>query len=116
MGLILFATGIGSEIFLAVRNWMGHIRGGLAMATTGACAAMGTFTGSGMACTAVMAQVAYPEMKKAGYQKELALGVVAASGTLAMIIPPSIALVIYAILAEISIGKMLIAGFIPELS
>ena len=113
MGLVLFETGIGPEIFAALRNWFGHLPGGLAIATTGACAAMGTFTGSGYACTAVMAKVAYPEMRKYGYQKTLSFGVIASSGTLAMIIPPSIMLVIYAILAEVSISEALIAGFIP---
>lgn len=113
MGMVVFEAGIGREIFTALRNWVGNLPGGLGVATTGTCAAMGTFTGSAMATTILMAKVAYPEMRRFGYQKELSFGVVASSGTLAMIIPPSAQLVIFAILTDISIGKMLIAGVIP---
>ena len=113
MGVVLFVCGIGEEIFKGALAWFGHIRGGLAAATTAACAAIGTTTGSAAATTALMARVAYPEMKNAGYQPRLALGVIAASGTIASMIPPSILIVIFAVLAELNVGKMLVAGFIP---
>ena len=113
MGLTLFHCGVGGEIFTAARNWLGHLPGGLAASTTAACAAMGTCTGSSAATAAVMSEIAYPEMRKAGYDSKLSLGVVAASGTIAAMIPPSVPIVIYAILAEQSIGKLLIAGIIP---
>ena len=111
MGLILFYCGVGEEIFTAVRNWVGHFRGGLAIATTAACAAFGTCTGSSQATAAIMAKIAYPEMRKAGYQPELAFGVVAASGTIAAMIPPSITIVLYGVIARLGVGKVLIAGF-----
>ncbi len=111
MGVILIECGIGDEIFTAMRQWLGHVPGGLAVATTAACAALGTCTGSSQAATAVMARMAYPEMRKYGYQPELAFGVVAASGTIAAMIPPSIEIVVYGTMAKLGVGRVLIAGF-----
>ncbi len=113
MGVIFFECGVGKEIFSTVRQWLGHITGGLAAATSGACALLGTMTGSGWATAAVMSKIAYPEMRRYGYQPDLALAVCASSATVAMLIPPSIVLVVLAILAEVSVGKVLLAGFIP---
>lgn len=112
-GLVIFACGIGEEIFIALRRWLGHFPGGLAASTTAACALMGTCTGSSIATTALMAKVAYPQMRQYKYAPSMAFGVVASSGTLASIIPPSIVIVIYAVMANQSIGELLIAGLIP---
>ena len=112
-GLLLFACGIGEEIFVALRQWLGHFPGGLAASTSAACAVMGTCTGSSIATTALMAKVAYPQMRHYKYAPSLSFGVVASSGTLASIIPPSVIVVIYGIIANQSIGDLLIAGLIP---
>jgi len=113
MGIIVFEARIGGDIFYAVRLWMGHFAGGIAAATSGACALIGTMTGSGAATAALMSKVAYPEMVKYNYDKTFSLQTCAASSTAAMMVPPSIAIVVYAILAEVSIGKALLGGFIP---
>ncbi len=113
MGLIIFVVGIGEEIFYAMRQWMGHLPGGVAAATSAACALIGTMTGSGFATAALMSKVAYPEMRKYNYEPALSLAVCAASATVAMMIPPSVLLVQYAILAEASIARVLMAGVIP---
>ena len=115
MGLILFECGVGAEIFTAMRQWVGHFRGGLAIATTAASAALGTCTGSSQATAAVMAKIAYPEMRRYGYQPDLSLGVVAASGTIAAMIPPSITIVLFGVMAQLRVGPVLIAGFIGGL-
>ncbi|MFC1534106.1 TRAP transporter large permease [Thermodesulfobacteriota bacterium] len=113
MGLIFSECGVGEEIFASIKYWLGHFPGGLAAATTAACAAIGTTTGSAAAATVLMGKVAYPEMRRFGYDKGLSVGVIASAGTIAMMIPPSLMVVVYAILAEQSVGKLLIAGFIP---
>jgi tripartite ATP-independent transporter DctM subunit len=113
MGLLLFESGIGDQIFSAVRAWVGHLPGGLAASVIGTCALFGTITGSSSAATAVVGKMSYPQMRRARYQKGLAVGAIAAGGPLASMIPPSIVLVYVAILAEVSIGKVLVAGFIP---
>jgi len=113
MGLILFECLIGEEIFRAVRQWMGHFRGGIAAATSAACAVIGTTTGSATATTALMSKVAYPEMRKYDYEPDLSLAVCAASGTVAVMIPPSVVLVVYAIIAETSVGQCLLGGLLP---
>jgi tripartite ATP-independent transporter DctM subunit len=113
MGMVIFECGIGEEIFQAVRNWTGHFSGGIAAATSGACAFLGTMTGSGAASAALMAKVAYPEMVKYDYDKPLSLATCAASSTAAMMIPPSTHIVVLAILASESIGACLMAGIIP---
>ena len=113
MGLFFSVCGVGEEMFGALRKWFGHLPGGLAVCTAGFCAVFGTCTGSSVATTAIMAKLAYPEMRRHKYDRSLAFGVVSASGTLASLIPPSFIIVIYAVMAEQSIGKVLIAGFIP---
>jgi tripartite ATP-independent transporter DctM subunit len=112
-----FATkgGMNRALFHAARAWMGHWRGGLAVATIGGCAAFGAICGSSLATAATISQVAYPEMRRAGYSPALATGTLAAGGTLGILIPPSVILVIYAIYTEQSIGTMFVAAVIPGL-
>jgi len=112
-----FATkgGMNRALFRCARAWMGHWRGGLAVATIGGCAAFGAICGSSLATAATMSQVAYPEMRRAGYSPALATGTLAAGGTLGILIPPSVILVIYAIYTEQSIGTMFVAAVIPGL-
>ncbi len=113
MGQVTFHTGMSSKLFHAAYCWMSWIRGGLAMATVGACAAFGTICGSGPATAATMAAVALPEMRRFKYNDALAAGVVASGGGLGMLIPPSVVFIVYGILTEQSIGKLFIAGIIP---
>ncbi|MBX9702416.1 MAG: TRAP transporter large permease [Acetobacteraceae bacterium] len=112
-----FATrgGLNRALFRAARAWMGHWRGGLAVATVGGCAAFGAICGSSLATAATMSQVAGPEMRRHGYSPALATGTLAAGGTLGILIPPSVILVIYAIYTEQSIGILFVAAVIPGL-
>ena len=113
MGQFAFISDISSDIYKTVYNWMGHLRGGLAMATILACAFFAAVSGSSLATGATMGMVAIPEMLKYKYDPRLATGCVAAGGTLGILIPPSIGFVIYGILTEQSIGKLLMAGLLP---
>jgi C4-dicarboxylate transporter, DctM subunit len=113
MGQFAFISGISTDIYKTVYNWMGHFRGGLAMATVLACAFFAAVSGSSLATGATMGMVAIPEMLKYEYDPSLATGCVAAGGTLGILIPPSIGFVIYGILTEQSIGKLLMAGLLP---
>lgn len=112
-----FAThgGMNSRLFRAALSWFGHWRGGLAMATIGGCAAFGAICGSSLATAATMSKVALPEMRRAGYSAALATGTLAAGGTLGILIPPSIILVIYAVYTEQSVGALFVAAVIPGL-
>jgi len=113
MGYFAYFAGITSDVFKAARNWVGHFPGGLALATTFGCAGFAACTGASLASAAVMGKVAIPEMQKYGYDNRLATGSVAAGGTLAVLIPPSIPLVLFGIITDQSIGVLLIAGVIP---
>jgi C4-dicarboxylate transporter DctM subunit len=113
MGQVAFHGGISRRLFDAAYHWLGPLPGGLAMATVGACTAFGALCGSGPATTATMALVALPEMKRYKYSMEMACGVVAAGGTIGMMIPPSVVFIVYAIMTEESIGKLFIAGVVP---
>jgi tripartite ATP-independent transporter DctM subunit len=113
MGELAFQGGLGPVIFTAVSKWMGRLHGGMAMATTAACAFFGAISGSSMAAMLVFSKMAIPEMMQRGYSKVLAGGVVAASGTLAVLIPPSGTMVLYCIFTEVSLGRLMIAGVIP---
>ncbi len=115
MGQFAFVSGISQDIYKAVHNWMGHLRGGLAMATIVACSGFAAICGSSLATGATMAKVAVPEMRKYGYDLSLATGCVAAGGTLGILIPPSIGFIIYGLLTEESIGKLFMAGILPGL-
>ena len=113
MGYYAYYAGLTDEIFQTARQWVGHLHGGLAIATVFGCAGFAACTGASTASAAIMGRVAIPEMRKYGYHPRLAAGVVAASGTLASLIPPSVILVIYGIITEQSIGALLVGGFIP---
>lgn len=113
MGQIAFHGGISRRLFDAAYHWLGPLRGGLAMATVGACTAFGAICGSGPATTATMALVALPEMKRYKYSMELGCGAVAAGGSIGMMIPPSVVFIVYAIMTEQSIGRLFIAGIMP---
>jgi tripartite ATP-independent transporter DctM subunit len=115
MGQVAFHAGISKRLFHAAYCWLGMLRGGLAMATVGACAGFGAICGSGPATAATMASVALPEMKRYRYDMELASGTVAAAGGLGMLIPPSVVFIVYGILTEQSIGKLFLAGVLPGL-
>ena len=110
-----FAThgGLSRSLFRFVSAFMGHWRGGVAMASVGACAGFGAICGSSLATAATMGHVALPELKRLGYAGSLATGTLAAGGTLGIMIPPSVPLVIYAILTQESIGKLFMAAVLP---
>ncbi|MGE0310082.1 MAG: TRAP transporter large permease [Lautropia sp.] len=112
-----FATrgGLNTALFRAARAWFGHWRGGLAVATIGGCGAFGAICGSSLATAATMSQVAGPEMRRHGYSPALATGTLAAGGTLGILIPPSVILVIYAVYTEQSIGALFVAAIVPGL-
>ncbi|MEO6273209.1 MAG: TRAP transporter large permease [Rhodoferax sp.] len=112
-----FATngGLSKALFRCAAAFIGHFRGGLAMAATGACAGFGAICGSSLATAATMGQVALPELRAHGYSGRLATGTLAAAGTLGILIPPSVPLVIYAVLTQESIGKLFVAAVIPGL-
>jgi len=113
MGQFATKSGMSGALFQAASDWLGHRKGGVAMATVGACAGFGAVCGSSLATASTMGQVALPEMRKRGYSDSLSTGVLAAGGTLGILIPPSIILVIYAILAQQNIVKMFVAALIP---
>jgi len=113
MAHILFVTGIGKDLFDFAARCLGHLRGGLAMATVGASAGFASVNASSLATTATMGLVALPEMRKYGYSDRLATGAVAAGGTIGSLIPPSGMFIIYGILTETSIGDLFKAGIIP---
>jgi len=110
-----FAThgGLSKALFRFVSAYMGHRRGGVAIAAIGACAGFGAICGSSLATAATMGQVALPELRRFGYSGSLATGALAAGGTLGIMIPPSVPLVIYAILTQESIGKLFMAAIVP---
>jgi tripartite ATP-independent transporter DctM subunit len=113
MGQFAGLGGMSQSLFRAANAWLGHRKGGVAMAAIGACAGFGAICGSSLATAATMAQVALPELKRYGYSGGLATGTLAAGGTLGILIPPSVVLVIYAILAEQNIAKLFVAAFVP---
>ena len=113
MGQFATRAGLGHSLFDSARAWVGHRRGGLAISTICGCAAFGSICGSSFATAATMASVALPEMRRCGYSGALATGSLAAGGTLGILIPPSVILVIYAIITEQSIGKLFFAALIP---
>lgn len=113
IGFLAFYAGLTTGAFRAARAWLGWAPGGLATATVFATAGFAAVSGASTATAAVFARIAIPEMLQYGYNKRLAAGVVAAGGTLASLIPPSAILVIYGVIVEQSIGRLLLAGFIP---
>lgn len=115
MGSLATQAGLTTDLYRAAYAWFGGLRGGLAMATTMASAAFGAASGSTLVNAAVFTKLAMPEMVRFGYDKRLSAGCIAASGTLASLIPPSILMVVYAIITEQSVARLLIAGLIPGL-
>ena len=115
MGNFVARAGLAHELFQAAYAFIGHVRGGLAHATVAACAGFGAICGSSIATAATMSKVAYPSMRKLGYSDSLSTGVMAAGGTLGIMIPPSTIMVIYGIITETNIGKLFAAGVIPGL-
>jgi len=113
MGQLAYHSGISKRLFDAAYKFIGHWPGGLAIATIGACAGFAAICGSTNATAATMAAVALPEMKRYNYKPELATGVVAAGGSLGILIPPSVIFIVYGILTEQSIGKLFVAGVLP---
>ncbi|HHU94175.1 MAG TPA: TRAP transporter large permease [Alcaligenaceae bacterium] len=113
MGNIAAHGGLSSRLFQATSAFLGHHRGGMAMSAVGACAGFGAICGSSLATAATMGRVALPELRKHNYSPALATGALAAGGTLGVLIPPSVALVIYAILAEQNVAVMFVAAMVP---
>ena len=113
MGNFVTRAGMSRELYRAAYTFVGHLRGGLAMATVLACAGFGAICGSSIATAATMTKVAYPSMREHGYSDELAAGSIAAGGTLGILIPPSTIMVIYGIMTETNIGKLFAAGILP---
>ncbi|RKT27700.1 tripartite ATP-independent transporter DctM subunit [Roseovarius halotolerans] len=113
IGFLAHAAGLTDAAFRAAKAWVGHLPGGLGIATVFAAAAFAAVSGATTATSAVFARTALPEMLKAGYSPRISAGVVASAGTLSALIPPSAILVIYAIIVEQSVGRLLLAGFIP---
>ncbi|MBS4011136.1 MAG: TRAP transporter large permease [Roseovarius sp.] len=113
IGYLAYYAGLTQALFEAAKRWIAWVPGGLAVSTVFATAGFAAVSGASVATAAVFARIAIPEMLKIGYDKRFAAGVVAASGTLASLIPPSALLVIYAIIVEQDVGKLLLAGFVP---
>lgn len=115
MGSFCFSAGISEDLYRGIHKWLGHLRGGLATATVVACACFAAISGSSLATVATMGKVAMPEMRRYNYSAALATGAIAAGGSMGILIPPSVILIIYGIITEQSIGKLFLAGFIPGL-
>jgi C4-dicarboxylate transporter DctM subunit len=113
MGSLVSVSGMSRELFRAANAWVGHLPGGMAIATVLACAGFAAINGSSVASAATMTQVALPEMRRAGYDAGLSAGVVAAGGTLGIMIPPSVMFILYAILTETDVASLFIAGILP---
>ncbi|MFC2040225.1 TRAP transporter large permease [Chloroflexota bacterium] len=113
MGMLAQAGGQSDNIYNTLRLWVGKVRGGLAIATVGACTAFGTVCGSSLVTATVFAQVSAPEMRRQGYEKKFAYAVSTASGMIGMLIPPSVMIVVYAELVEESVGALLVTGAVP---
>ena len=113
MGSVASRAGLSRELYGAFYAWFGAFRGGLALATIGACGAFAAICGSSVATAATMSQVSLPEMQRYRYAESLATGSIAAGGIIGILIPPSVVLVLYGILTETSIGDLFIAGFLP---
>jgi C4-dicarboxylate transporter DctM subunit len=115
MGVFATNSGMSRELFRAGHAWFGGFRGGLALSTISACAGVAAICGSSVATAATMTKVALPEMKRFGYRDDIATGVIAAGGTLGILIPPSVVLAVYAYITEQDIGRLFIAGVVPGL-
>ncbi len=115
MGVIVSRSGMSRELFRAAASWLGHLPGGMAMATVFACGGFSAINGSAIATATTMTTVALPEMRRFGYDPGLSMGVIAAGGTLGPMIPPSVLFVLYGILVDEDISRLFIAGVLPGL-
>lgn len=115
MGAFASTAGMSADLFSAGRAWLGHRKGGLALASIAACAGFAAINGSSVATAATMTQVALPEMRKSGYEPGFSAGLIAAGGTLGIMIPPSVIFVLYGIMTETDITKLFAAGVVPGL-
>ena len=113
MGAFASASGMSRELFRASNTFLGHLRGGLGIATIAACGGFAAICGSSVATAATFSKVAYPEMRQFGYPQSFATGVIAAGGSLGIMIPPSTVFAVYGLITEQDIGKLFIAGIIP---
>lgn len=113
MGTLVSVSGMSRELFRAARAFLGHLPGGMAIATVMACGGFAAINGSSVATAATMTQVALPEMRRAGYDPGISAGVIASAGTLGIMIPPSVMFILYAILTETDIASLFIAGVLP---
>jgi len=113
MGYVAGEAGLNESLYRACNAWLGHRRGGLALATIGGCGAFAAICGSSLATAATMAQIALPEMRRYKYSDKLATGALAAGGTIGILIPPSVIMVIYGLMTETSISALFLAGFVP---
>jgi len=113
MGEFCYFSGISKDLYDAVSKWIGSIRGGLAMATVGACGLFAAVCGDSIATAVTMGKIAYPEMKRYKYDDKIAAASIVAGGTIGVLIPPSLSFILYGILTETSIGHLFIAGIIP---
>jgi C4-dicarboxylate transporter, DctM subunit len=113
MGEFAHYTGASTDAYSTCYKWLGNLTGGLAMAVTAACALFGACSGSSIAAASTMARISYPELKKFGYDRGFSAALIAASGSLAVLIPPSVILILYAMLTNTSLVRLLLAGFIP---
>ena len=113
MGQFAARAGLSQALFATANAWLGQFRGGIAMAAVGGCAGFGAITGSSLATAATMGQVALPELKRYNYAGSLATGALAAGGTLGILIPPSIVLIIYAVMVEANVATLFLAAFLP---
>jgi len=113
MGVFVARSGMAEDLYDACYKWLGHFRGGLALATVAACGGFASVSGSSLATAATMAKVAVPAMRKFKYQDSFAVGTVAAGGTIGMLIPPSTGMIIYGILTEVDVAKMFVGGILP---
>jgi C4-dicarboxylate transporter, DctM subunit len=115
MGALVSVSGVSRELFKAANSMIGHLRGGMGVATVLACGGFAAICGSSVATAATFSSVAYPEMRRFGYPQSFSTGVIAAGGTLGAMLPPSTVLAVYAILTQQDIGKLFMAGIIPGL-
>jgi tripartite ATP-independent transporter DctM subunit len=115
MGSFATTSGMSRELFRAANGFLGHFRGGLGIATIAACGGFAAICGSSVATAATFSRVAYPEMRRYGYPQSFAMGVIAAGGTLGIMIPPSTVFAVYGLITEQDVGKLFIAGILPGL-
>ena len=113
MSQILLTGKVGNDLFELANKWLRHLPGGLGVATVIACAIFAAITGSSVACAVTIGSIAIPEMLSRGYSRHLVLGTVAAGGTLGILIPPSIPMILYGAITDESIGKLFMSGVVP---